>query len=195
VKENFFIPLDISSLINKKPDYIGYVFKTKPISGKTVYVQPSDIQVNADYLFKIPFSFKELNLSLDPFILEDVFTDDLAKNIFKENSGSVTICADSMLIDIGDNSSGLVIEFNIAYLDKDKNVIKDKTQTISSGESKLEITEDNLASLQNARHIQFGVKIVKDDNGHPLTFTDKDKIVIRKLKIKKSDGLPFEFEF
>jgi hypothetical protein len=192
VTPDYFIPLDISSLIAKKPDEIGYLFKTKPLTGKIVYLQPGNIQASADYLFKIPLSFNELKLYLEPIILEDVFDDGMAEDIFKENSGSVTISADTVLVDIVDNNSDLHIYFNIAYLDEYKNVISGKNQTLLAGINKLEFTEDNLANLKNARHIQFSVQIDKEENGHPLTLTNKDKIIIRKLKIKKAGGLPID---
>jgi hypothetical protein len=192
VPENHFISLDIGSLVKEKPDEIAYSFKANAITDKVVYFQAGNINLTADYTFKIPFSFREINLDIEPVILEDVFDGDIAEDIFKENSGGVTIYADTALISIGDNDSDLSINFNIAYLDEDKNVIKDKTQIFKSGVNTLNFSEENLANLKNARHIQFSVQIVKADNGRPLTFTDRDKIVIRKLKIKKTGGLPFD---
>ncbi|MDR2036715.1 MAG: hypothetical protein LBQ60_02200, partial [Bacteroidales bacterium] len=82
VNNNFFIPMNIGSLIDTKPNEISY-----NIVGNTeeenAYIVPHNMILDAKYDVIVPFGFKQMSLNIDK-TLENIFDEDVVDRFFKE---------------------------------------------------------------------------------------------------------------
>jgi hypothetical protein len=146
---------------------------------------PSEITMETDYSFKIPFDFSRIELTIKDTIA-DLFDEDIYNMVFSHTKKNVAIEAD--LVDI--SIEGVDLEITAAILDADfkeifhvDSEVKDQKPNLSFA-----IEGNNLEKMEKARHLEFSFRL----SGEDAVITDKDYIEIKGLRIVSSSGIHFE---
>lgn len=193
--QNHFFSQDLNKLVSVKPTGLTYDTTAGTAGWKEGVFPFNDPYMDAEYLFNVPFNFKEISVSFEE-VLEDVFSDDIAEKLFN-NEGEFIIVADEVIVQLGGSSSQANVTLSITATvydyTKEPIDIEIAGATLSNGTNPLEIVmkinKEDTYKMQSAKHIGFSFKI----KGENLTLNKSDYIAINKLKFKTTGGFSWEF--
>ncbi|MCD8176131.1 MAG: DUF4621 domain-containing protein [Tannerellaceae bacterium] len=193
--QHHFFSQDLNKLISLKPTGLTYDITAGTAGWKEGVFPFNDPYMDAEYLFNVPFNFKEISVSFEE-VMEDVFSDDIAEKLFN-NEGEFIIVADEVIVQLGGASSQADVTLSITATVYDYTNepidIEIVGATLSNGTNPLEIvmkiSKEDTYKMQTAKHIGFSFKI----KGENLTLNKSDYIAINKLKFKTTGGFSWEF--
>ncbi|MCD8042605.1 MAG: DUF4621 domain-containing protein [Tannerellaceae bacterium] len=193
--QNHFFSQDLNKLVSVKPVSLTYDITAGTAEWKEGVFPFNDPYMDAEYLFNVPFNFKEISVSFEE-VMEDVFSDDIAEKLFN-NEGEFIIVADEVIVQLGGPSSQadvtLFITATVYDYTNEPIDIEIVGATLSNGTNPLEIvmkiSKEDTYKMQSAKHIGFSFKI----KGENLTLNKSDYIAINKLKFKTTGGFSWEF--
>jgi hypothetical protein len=168
------------------PEELAYTVKLF-FDNQDATLLPSDqLELSADYSFKIPFDFKKINLSLKDTIT-DLFDEDTYEQVFSYAKEDVSIEADLVEVSIG--GGGIKLDISAAILDSNFNEIIDLGSVLKDNNTLLiAIKGDDLKKMENARHLAF---IFRLSGAGAIKI--EDYIKINGLRLVSGSGIHYEF--
>jgi hypothetical protein len=168
------------------PDQLDYTVKLV-FEDEEAKLLPSDqLELSADYSFKIPFDFKEIDLSLKDTIT-NLFDEDIYEQVFSHAKKDISIEADLVDVSIGDE--GIKLDISAAILDSHFNEIIDLGHVLKDNNTLLiAIKKDDLEKMKNARHLGFTFRL----SGKGAIKKD-DYIQIKGVRLVSGSGIHYEF--
>ena len=167
------------------PTELDYVVKLS-FDDDNAKLSPEQLDLSADYTFKIPFDFKEIDLSLKDTIT-NLFSEDIYDQVFSHTKKSVSIQADVVDVSIGDGGIGLQI--SAAILDANFNEIIDFGDVLKENKTlSIAIEGDDLEKMKDARHLGFVFRLSGQG-----AIKESDYIEIKGVRIVSESGIHYEF--
>lgn len=166
------------------PEKLDYTVKLIFNDQKARLLPSDQLELSADYSFKIPFDFKEISLSLKDTVA-DLFSEDTYEQIFS-HIDDVSIVAD---LDLNIGGGGIELVVDAAILDSDKNKIPGLVDVSRDGNTLLiAIKDDEGEEMKKARHLELTFWL---SGGGAIK--ESDYIKINKLRLVSSSGIHYEF--
>jgi hypothetical protein len=168
------------------PRELDYTVKLKLDDSNARLVSPGQWELSADYLFKIPFNFREINLSLKDTIT-NLFNEDTYEQVFSHTKENVSIEAD--LVDVSIGNGGIKLSISAVILDsKFKEIINLGSALKEDNTLSIAIKGDDLKKMKNARHLEFIFRL----SGEGAIKKD-DYIKINGVRLVSGSGIHYEF--
>ncbi|MCC8146501.1 MAG: hypothetical protein LIO93_08720 [Bacteroidales bacterium] len=166
------------------PDEIDYRIISHFDSEVTLYPEAMDIEAN--YLFRLPFEFSKIDLTIND-VSEDLFSEDIYNDSFKYVEDNLIIEAENVDIAIGDDN--MDVSISAAILDENNNELIYLNDVLQENEKiSVSIENDDIGKMKDARHLKFIFHIVGTG-----TITQHDYIDITGVRLISNGGIHIDF--
>jgi hypothetical protein len=159
---------------------VNMIFKKDEVAR----LAPKDqFEFSADYLFRIPFDFNELNFSMNDTIM-DIFSEDTYDQIFS-HADDITIVAD-LINTIG--GGDIKTDITAVMLDSTGREIPGLIDNTNHQENALSITiNNNEEAIKKARHLAFAFRL----HGSGV-IKASESIELNNLRLVSKKGIRYE---
>jgi hypothetical protein len=149
-------------------------------------LSPEQLELSAGYTFKIPFDFKNIDLSLKDTIT-NLFSEDIYDQVFSHTKKSVSIQAD--VVDVSIGGGGIKLQISAAILDANFDKIIDFSDVLKEDKTlSIAIAGNDLEKMKAARHLSFVFRLSGQGK-----IKESDYIEIKGVRIVSESGIHYEF--
>jgi hypothetical protein len=166
------------------PTALNYDIRLKFEEDEAKLFPSNPLVLSANYKFKIPFDFNNIDLRLKETIT-NLFSEDTYDQVFSYTD-DVTIEADNVAVNIG--GGNIKLDIIATILDSKSNPIINLDNVLKNDKLSIAIKGDDLEKMKEARHLEFTFRL--HGSG---AIKNTDSIEIKGLRLKSGSGIHYEF--